>query len=1001
MRGAKFCEGLRIWKTSATLLSLVFLIVFANLTTSAPAFAATASYDVCTTGPISANIGDVVTLTNTQICGTGDASGYTNVASAASGPAPSFDLILTITTAGSGSATWGGTIVTITVAAPPAITAVAPSSGTVSGGTTVTITGNNFNTVAGDNIVKFGTSPATVTAASATSLTVTTPSRSAGKVDVSVTDVSTGATGTAALAYRYLKPPRILTQPSNATVSAGGDATFGVFSPDANAYEWYYNTGGGFLPLANGGVYSGATTSKLTITGASLAMNGYTYRVVASGDAEPAATSSNATLTVNQTAPVANAVSATVAANSSSNPITLVITGGAADSVAVGTPASHGTATATGTTITYTPTAGFSGADSFTYSATNSVGTSAPATVTVTIAAPTLVMSPASLPDGGVGTIYDQTITATGGTASYSFAVTSGVLPAGLTLSSLGVLSGTPTADGASAFTITATDSLGATGSAPYTLRIDREPNILVFTPASGALPEAMAGEDYSAPITSSGGVDPVVYSIASGALPAGLVLNVSTGELNGTLDAGTEGSYTFTIQATDTNGDTGTASYTLVVAEREIAVTDKEVTVPSGATPTNVNLETGATGGPFVSADIVSVEPANAGTAQILMGEFAQAGGGAPVSFYLKFTPNPAYSGQVIVRFTLASSLGTSNPGIVIYNLGYDPVAVAQQVQSVTQGFVQTRQNLVASTVKVPGLLERRMMAAATSPVRGGLSPSGDGLVLNFAASLAEMNAAANAAAGIIDVGEPPFNLWADGTIMVHNRAANGNRWGSFGMISAGADYLLNAKTLVGLSFHYDHMIDPTDPDALLTGNGWLTGPYASIELGEGVFWDSSLLYGRSSNRIDTDFWDGRFGTSRWLLDTAITGQWQLDEVTTLTPKLRAVYLKEAVESYTVENGAGDAIVLEGFTSEQLRVSLGAEIARQFVLGDGSTLTPKLGVTGGVSGLDGAGAFGSMATGLNWQSPGALGIDSGLQFNIDSGGETSVGARAGISGQF
>lgn len=836
MRGVKLCEGLRIWKTSATLLSFVFLIVFASLTTSAPAFAV----------------------------------------------------------------------------ASPAITEVAPNSGTVLGGTTVTITGNNFDTVAGNNIVKFGTSNATVTAASATSLTVTTPSRASGTVDVSVTNVSTGLTGTAVAAYYYSKPPLISSNPSNATVNAGGDATFEVRAAGAIGYQWYYNTGEGFLPLANGGVYSGATTSTLTITGATLAMNGYMYRVVVSGYAEPAATSSNATLTVNQTA-LANAVSATVAANSSNNLITLNITGGAADSVAVGTQASHGTATASGTTITYTPTESFSGADSFTYTATNTSGTSAPATVTVTITAPALAMLPPSLPDGKVGTLYDQTITAADGTAPYSFAVTSGALPAGLTLGPLGALAGMPTANGTFAFTITTTDSLGATGSLAYDLKIEREPNILVFTPASGALLEAMAGEDYSAPITSSGGVDPVVYSIASGALPAGLVLNVSTGELNGTLDAGTEGSYAFTVQATDTNSDAGMASYSLVVAEREMAVTNKEVTVAPGATPTNVNLETGATGGPFVSADIVSVEPANAGTARIVMGEFAQAGGGAPVSFYLKFTPDPAYSGQVIVRFTLASSLGTSSPGIVTYNLGYDPVAVVQQVQSATQGFVQTRQNLVASTVKVPGLLERRMMAAASEPVRGRLSPSGDGLVLNFATSLAEMNAAANAVAGVIDGGEPPFNLWANGTIMVHNRAANGNRWGSFGMISVGADYLLNEKTLVGLSFHYDHMIDPTDPDALLTGNGWLTGPYASIELGEGVFWDSSLLYGRSSNTIDTDFWDGRFGTSRWLLDTAITGQWQLDEVTTLTPKLRAVYLNEAVESYTVENGAGDAIVLEG----------------------------------------------------------------------------------------
>lgn len=42
----------------------------------------------------------------------------------------------------------------------------------------------------------------------------------------------------------------------------------------------------------------------------------------------------------------------------------------------------------------YTPTAGYSGADSFTYTATNASGTSAPATVSITVGAPTLVFTP-------------------------------------------------------------------------------------------------------------------------------------------------------------------------------------------------------------------------------------------------------------------------------------------------------------------------------------------------------------------------------------------------------------------------------------------------------------------------------------------------------------------------------------------------------------------------------------------------------------------------------
>ena len=86
-------------------------------------------------------------------------------------------------------------------------------------------------------------------------------------------------------------------------------------------------------------------------------------------------------------APVAGAVSATVTQNSFNNPITLSLTGGAAASVAVSTAASHGTAAASGTSISYTPTSGYSGADSFYYTASNATGTSSAALASITVAA--------------------------------------------------------------------------------------------------------------------------------------------------------------------------------------------------------------------------------------------------------------------------------------------------------------------------------------------------------------------------------------------------------------------------------------------------------------------------------------------------------------------------------------------------------------------------------------------------------------------------------------
>jgi hypothetical protein len=847
-----------------------------------------------------------------------------------------------------------------------------------------------------------------------------------------------------------------------------------------------------------GGATATGSASPITVIGLT---NGtaYTFTVTATntaGTGDPSSASNSVTPAAALLAPVANAVSETVAANSSANAITLNITGGAAASVAVATQASHGTATASGTSITYTPTAGYSGTDSFTYTATNTTGTSAPATVTITITAPTFTFSPAagSLTAGEVGTAYTQSVTASGGTGPYTYAVTNGALPAGLSLnSSTGEISGTPTAVETASFTITATDANSATGSAAYSLQINAAPVTITlspaagsltagevgtaysqtftasggtgpysyavtngalpagltldtgtgdisgtptavetasftitatdansdtgdasytlnvtaapasisFSPAGGALPEAMEEEDYSAEITVSGGTGPYLFSISGGALPPGMILNVSTGALSGPLDADTEGSYSFTIAVSDSNNAVASASYTLEVKERTVTVTDKEVTVPAGSTPANVNLATGATGGPFIAASLGTIEPANAGTARIVNSQFAQVGGGGSAGFYLKFTPDPAYSGQVAVRFSLTSALGTSNAGIVTYNIGYDPVEVAQNIDTLVQGFVQTRQNLIASTIKVPGLRERRRMQNANEIVSTRFSPSVRGMTLGFATSLEQMNAAGNALNPDLKAEPLRLNVWFEGSVSAHTRKQNNDRWGSFAMLSGGADYLLADWALLGVSLHYDRMTDPSDDDATLTGNGWLAGPYASIEIHKNVYWDTRLFFGGSSNDIDTEFWDGTFDTTRWMADTSLTGDIALDSATTLTPKLRVLYLSETVEDYEVGNSAGDAIIMDGFLEEQFRVSGALELARVFLLDNGLLLTPSVELTGGYAGLDGSGAFGAAEAGLMLTDGGVWRLNAGVKVNVEGDGSTSLTARAGAGARF
>jgi len=78
-----------------------------------------------------------------------------------------------------------------------------------------------------------------------------------------------------------------------------------------------------------------------------------------------------------------------------------------------------------------------------------------------TVVAP-LAITTASLPGGSIGSPYSATLQATGGTTPYSWAITTGALPIGLTLnSSTGVISGTPTAAGTASLSVTCTDATG------------------------------------------------------------------------------------------------------------------------------------------------------------------------------------------------------------------------------------------------------------------------------------------------------------------------------------------------------------------------------------------------------------------------------------------------------------------------------------------------------------------------------------------------------------
>ena len=181
-----------------------------------------------------------------------------------------------------------------------------------------------------------------------------------------------------------------------------------------------------------------------------------------------------------------------------------------------------------------------------------------------------------------VGRQYVSAVVASGGIAPYTYAVTAGALPPGLTMDAYGILQGVPTTTGRYDVTITATDSLAIpgpnTGSRDFVIVV--EPSELHLTP--DALPEGVEGVAYDARVVASNGVAPYRFSITAGALPPGLTLS-SDGRIAGIPAApqggGDASTYAFTIGVTDAEGRTTTWPTSISIAS--LAITP--ASVPDG----------------------------------------------------------------------------------------------------------------------------------------------------------------------------------------------------------------------------------------------------------------------------------------------------------------------------------------------------------------------------------------------------------------------------------
>jgi hypothetical protein len=251
--------------------------------------------------------------------------------------------------------------------------------------------------------------------------------------------------------------------------------------------------------------------------------------------------------------------------------------------------------------ITGTPTA--TGSVTFTVTATDTVGSTAQHSYTLTVTG--LTLTPASLPTGTVHVPYNQSVVASGGSGqiTVTYAITSGTIPPGLKFtvnnSELDI-SGTPTATGSVSFTVTAKDTAGDMAQQSYTVTINGSSRQqITFSPTS--LPAGTVRVAYNQSITASGGSGPitVTYAITAGSIPPGLHLTVHNNQLSITGTPTATGTVTFTVTAKDTAGDMAQQSYTLTVNQTaRQQITFSPTSLPSGNVRVPYNQSIVASGG-------------------------------------------------------------------------------------------------------------------------------------------------------------------------------------------------------------------------------------------------------------------------------------------------------------------------------------------------------------------------------------------------------------------
>jgi hypothetical protein len=213
---------------------------------------------------------------------------------------------------------------------------------------------------------------------------------------------------------------------------------------------------------------------------------------------------------------------------------------------------------------------------------------------TPSISAFYLYISTVALTSGVLGTAYSQQMVSLLGTGAVTWRLRPGsaALPPGLSISSSGLISGTPSVVGTYPVTIEATDAITAVAQRSFSLVVTGVAALQITT---SSLPGGFIGTSYSQTLVATGGTGTgKVWTLVSGTLPTGIGLS-SGGVISGTPT--TAATYNFTVRVTDSGSNTTTRAFSIVVTNLNPTITTASP-LPGGGVGVAYSTTLAATGG-------------------------------------------------------------------------------------------------------------------------------------------------------------------------------------------------------------------------------------------------------------------------------------------------------------------------------------------------------------------------------------------------------------------